>query len=68
MYIVTARRDINNSNGVEVAGVFDSEVKANDARNKVLKWMEDNEYEDYEVFVTPIIVNQLNWYDIEENI
>lgn len=72
MYIVTANRDITRdvyeTNGVEVAGIFDDAEKAYEAKLKVEKWMEENECEDYEVYVTPIKVNQLAWYEIEEDI
>ena len=68
LYIVTAIRDTDETNNVEVAGVFDTPEKAFEAREKVVKWMEDNEYDNYEVFVNQTKTNYLAWYEIEENI
>lgn len=68
MYMVTAIRDIHEANGVEVAGIFDTEEKAYEAKAKVVEWMEENKYEDYEVFVNPIGVNHIGWYEVEEDI
>ena len=68
MYMVTAIRDIYETNGVEVVGIFDTEEKAYEAKTKVEEWMEEEEYEDYEVFVTPIKVNHIEYYEIEEDI
>lgn len=67
MYIVTAIRDVYESNGVEVAGIFDTEEKAYKAKEKVEKWMEDNECEYYEVFVSNTKINHIAWYEIEED-
>lgn len=68
MYMVTAIRDTYEAYGVEVAGIFDTEEKAYEAKAKVVEWMEDNDYEDYEVFVSPMDINRIEWYEIEENI
>jgi hypothetical protein len=69
MYMVTAVRDIYDTEyGVEVAGIFDTEEKAFKAKAKVVEWMEENEYEDYEVFVSPMDVNRIEWYEVEKNI
>lgn len=68
MYMVTAIRDTYETNGVEVAGIFDTEEKAYEAKAKVVEWMEENEYEDYEVFVSPMSVNRIAWYEVEEDI
>ena len=69
MYLVTAIRDIySEGKGVEVAGIFDTEEKAYSAKAAVEKWMQDDEYEDYEIFVSPIEVNYLSWYEIEKYI
>lgn len=68
MYMVTAICNIYETNGVEVAGVFDDAEKAYEAKLKVEKWMEENEYEDYEVFVSHVAVNHIAWYEIEEDI
>ena len=68
-YLVTAIRDIySGETGVEVAGIFDTEEKAYDAKVKVENWMQDNEYVDYKIFVSPIEANYLRWYEIEEYI
>lgn len=68
MYMVTAIRNTDETNGVEVAGIFDTEEKAYEARAKVAEWMEENEYENYEVFVSPMSVNRIAWYEVEEDI
>ena len=68
MYMVTAIRDTYEANGVEVAGIFDTEEKAYEAKAKVVEWMEENEYEDYEVFVSLMSVNHITWYEVEEGI
>ena len=68
MYMVTAIRDTYEANWVEVAGIFDTEEKAYEAKAKVVEWMEENEYEDYEVFVSLMSVNHITWYEVEEDI
>lgn len=71
MYLVTAVRDIYEASyngGVEVVGIFDTEEKAFKAKARVAKWMEEEEYEDYEVFVSSMNVNRIEWYDVEEDI
>ena len=68
MYIVTAIREIDDTTNVEVAGIFDTPEKAFEARTKVADWMEENEYDNYEVFIQPTKVNHLAWYEIEEDI
>ena len=68
MYIVTAIRDVDETNNVEVAGVFDTPEKAYEAMEIVREWMENNEYDNYEVFVHPTKINYLAWYEIEQNI
>lgn len=69
MYIVTAVRDIYESDfGVEIAGIFDSEEKALKAKEKVITWFEENEYENYAIVAAPCNVNCLDWYEINEEI
>lgn len=69
MYMVTAIRDTYDVEcGVEVAGVFDDTEKAYEAKLRVEKWMEENEYEDYKVFVSRVSVNNIAWYEIDEDI
>lgn len=69
MYMVTVVKDIYDANGgVEIAGIFDTEEKAWKAKAMVVEWLENEEYEDYEVFVHRQEVNNLTWYEIEENI
>ena len=69
MYIVAAIRELDeNENGVEIAGVFDTPEKAFKAREKVVDWMVENEYDNYEVFIHPTNANHLAWYDIEKDI
>ena len=67
-YLVTAIRDIDDTNNVEVAGVFDTIEQAYKAKDIISNWMENNELENFEVFVTPIILNNLSWYEINKNI
>lgn len=68
VYIVTAIKELSDTNTVEVAGVFDTLPKAFKAQAMVEKWMVDNEYDNYEVFVCDANMNHLCWYEIEENI
>lgn len=68
MYLVTAIRDIDEATNVEVAGIFNTPEKAFEAREKVAKWMEQQKYENYEVFVNFVEVNHLDWYEIEQYI
>lgn len=69
LHIVTAIKDIDMAmeaeSGVEVAGVFDSEEKAKEAKAVVEQWIADKGFSDSVVFSAPINVNQLNWYDIK---
>ena len=68
MYIVTAIREIDDTTNVEVAGIFDTSEKAYEAQRIVSDWMEQNEYNNYEVFVQPTNVNHISWYDIKKDI
>ena len=69
MYMVTAIRDVYDAEcGVEVVGIFDTEEKALKAAAKVEEWMEEEECEDYEVFISRTKVNHIAWYEIEEDI
>lgn len=71
MYLVTVVKDIYDSeynSGVEVAGVFESEEKALVAKEKIISWLEEEEYEDYEIFVTLRDINRLKWDEINERI
>lgn len=68
MYIVTAIRDIDETTGVEIAGIFDSEDKAYKAKAKVESWMEENGFDNCEVFVNEMTVNRVNWYELEQDI
>ena len=68
MYVVTAMKNVYEANGVEIAGIFDSKEKAHEVALKVIKWMEENEFENYEVFTTPYDVNHFRWYEINERI
>ena len=67
--IVTAVRDKYGDQGVEIVGVFDSMEKATKAKTMVSAWMEENEYEDYEVFINSSYgLNDIRFYDIDETI
>ena len=68
-YLVTAIKDIYEETlGVEVAGVFDAEEKAYEAKAKVTEWLKAEGYEDFKVFVSPYEMNRLMWYEIDERI
>ena len=69
MYIVTAIKDVYDSEcSVEIVGLFDSEDKAYLAKSEVEKWMESNGYENYEVFVSTMDVNHIEWHEINKRI
>lgn len=70
MYLVTAIRDIydDENTGVEVAGIFDTEEKAHIAKEVVTKWLENQSYEDFKVWVTSPKTNRLAWYEIDKDI
>lgn len=71
LYIVTATRYFDDETDfiVEIAGIFDTPEKAFEAREKVVAWIEKNEYDNYDVFVLQHTrINQLFWYDLEEDI
>lgn len=68
-YLVTVKRNVfdEDETGVEIAGLFDYE-KAYEAKGKVAKYLENNGFEDFEIFVRPYKVNYLSYYDIKENL
>ena len=68
-YLVTVIKDIYEETiGVEVAGVFDTEEKAYEAKVKVAEWLKAEGFEDFKVFVSPYEMNRLTWYEIDEQI
>lgn len=68
-YLVTAIKDVYEETlGVEVAGVFDTEKKAYEAKAKVTEWLEANGFKDFKVFVSPYEMNRLTWYEIDGRI
>lgn len=68
MYMVTAKRHYYDFEGVEVAGVFDTEEKANEAKDKVEQWMKEEGYGNSIVYICPCEMNWLKWYNLEEQI
>jgi hypothetical protein len=66
--MVTAVRDIYEETGVEVAGIFDTEEKAYEAKARVEKWMKDNDWDDCAVFVNHMETNRIAWYEVEDDI
>lgn len=69
MFLVTAVKDVYDAEcGVEIAGMFDTEEKAYEAKEKVETWLENEGFEDFEVFVTLYEINKLAWYEIEEKL
>lgn len=67
-YLVTAIRDCEESNGVEIAGIFDTEQRAYEAKARVSEWMEKEGFDNWTVFVSPYEMNRLAWYEIDERI
>ena len=69
LHLVTVVKDIyEDAAGVEIAGLFSSETKANEARLKVQNWLDEEEHEDYAIFVKPVEVDTLSWYEINEKL
>ena len=68
MYLVTVAKEPSQEHvGVEIAGIFDSAEMANKAKGLILNWLENNGYEDAEIFVSPQEVNQLKWYELDKS-
>ncbi len=69
MFIVTAIKDKYDDVGLEIVGVFNDSDKAYKAKEMVENWMQENEFEDYEVFINNAYdMNQIRWYGIEEQL
>lgn len=69
MYVVTAVKDVYETDGgVEVAGVFDTEEKAEEAKASVRQYLFEEGFYDCKVFILPCEVNYLTWYGLEERI
>lgn len=69
MYVVTVVKEIYDEGaGVELAGIFDTEEKAMKAKAEVTEWLENEGYEDFEVFALFCEPNKLAWYEIEKTI
>ena len=70
MFGVTVIKDINVDDdyqtGVEFAGIFDSEEKANEAKSIVEKWLKEYGYDSGEVFVFKCEINRIGWYEIDK--
>lgn len=68
MYIVTAKRHYYDFEGVEIAGIFDTEEQANNAKEKVESWMNKEGYHNGKVYIYPCQSNYLKWYELNEQI
>ncbi len=69
MYIVTAIKDAYDSEcSIEIVGIFDSEDKSYSAKAEVSTWMESNGYKDYEVFVSVMDINHIQWHEIDKKV
>ncbi len=69
MYIVTAIKDTYDSeSGIEIVGIFDAEDKAYSAKAEISTWMEANGYKDYEVFVSAMDTNHIQWHEIDKKV
>lgn len=69
MYVVTVVKEVYDEGaGVELAGIFDTEEKAMKAKAEVTEWLENEGYEDFEVFALLCEPNKLKWYEIEKTI
>lgn len=67
MYLVNVVREVNEEEVLELAGVFDEEEKAYDAKNKIEEWLEEHGYENYQVFVESSELNAITWYLMKNN-
>jgi hypothetical protein len=65
MYIVIAIKELNDP-VVELAGIFDTQEKAFEACKMVEEWLEDDGFDNYDVFVLEAVKNFLVWYDLEK--
>lgn len=72
MFCVTVVKDMNvdddYQSGIEFAGVFDSEEKANAAKLMVEKWLKEYGYDDGVVYIHPCELNRVGWYEIDQPI
>ncbi len=67
-YLVTVIKDKDEDINVEVAGVFDTSNQAYTARQHIENWLQTEGFDNYEIFVSPVKMNQLMWYDINKEI
>lgn len=71
LYVVSAVMNKDNesdepdSSGVQIAGLFSTQGKADKARGIVEEWMEREGFDDSAVFVSQMKIDKLGWYDIE---
>lgn len=68
MYMVTAKRHYYDFEGVEIAGIFDTEEKANKAKEMVEKWMAEECLYNSKVYIQPCELNRLNWHELNEQL
>ena len=69
VYVVSAVKDKNEEEcGVELAGVFSTKEKANEAKKEVLAWLESNGFSDAEVFLAPHQMDLFEWYEIRKQL
>ena len=59
LYVVTVKREADNDRGIQIVGIFDTEDKANKVKEKVSKWMKEDGYDNYEIYINGIIINHV---------
>jgi hypothetical protein len=60
MYLVTV---MHGESHTDIAGIFDTEEKANEAMGKISSWMTNHECDDYAIYIIPCEVNHLAFYN-----
>ena len=70
LYLITVIKEPqydDYSCGVEVAGLVE-ESKKEEARKLIENFLEEEGYDEAEIFVTEYIPNQIRFYEIEKNL
>ena len=63
MYVVMVIKELDDP-VVELAGIFDTQEKANEACETVEEWLKDDGFDNYDVFILGAVKNFLDWCDI----
>lgn len=70
VWLVSVIKDVYEAEcGIEIAGIFTTKEKAYEAKAKITEYLEDEEYEDYDIFVIEYDskeLDMLRWYEINE--